>query len=150
MCSCCGEIRRALLDIDHVYGDGADHRRQTGDIHSWIFANPDHARSRLRVLCVVCHRNVTQRRACVEAGHAGVRTEERRPIIVTTGTGQLEMGFQSTPPQQHHGVILVQPSHVRTWPLNDIFSEFNERRRQLRQRIDDMQVLKYELERRSR
>lgn len=27
-CTCCGETRRTMLEIDHVFNDGAEHRRE--------------------------------------------------------------------------------------------------------------------------
>jgi len=27
-CACCGETKQEFLALDHVYGDGGDHRRQ--------------------------------------------------------------------------------------------------------------------------
>ena len=53
-CVCCGELRWEFLTIDHVKGDGAQHRSlQKGKIHAWAIKNnfPDS----LQLLCMNCN-----------------------------------------------------------------------------------------------
>lgn len=61
ICTCCGEIELMFLTIDHVNGDGAEHRRTVGDgtgfcgaeMYRWLRRNgyPDG----FQVLCANCN-----------------------------------------------------------------------------------------------
>jgi hypothetical protein len=54
VCACCGESEPKFLQIDHVNGDGAEHRRKVGKmVASWIVRNnfpPD-----FQILCANCN-----------------------------------------------------------------------------------------------
>ena len=54
-CECCGETERVFLTIDHIDGNGAQHRRETGkmDIAYWLYMNgmPEG----FRILCYNCN-----------------------------------------------------------------------------------------------
>lgn len=58
-CSMCKESRLRALEIDHVEGDGKQHREELQksgqSIERWTVENPEAARRRLRVLCGSCH-----------------------------------------------------------------------------------------------
>lgn len=56
LCACCGEDIFEFLTIDHVAGDGAEHRRSMGskrDIYAWLRKN--NFPSGFRVLCMNCN-----------------------------------------------------------------------------------------------
>lgn len=54
-CACCGEHRDEFLTVDHVDGDGAEHRREIGQgqLYPWLKRNdwPEG----FRVLCANCN-----------------------------------------------------------------------------------------------
>lgn len=56
-CACCGETEEKFLTIDHINGDGKEHRKQIGvggaAIHSWLIKNnfPDG----FQLLCFNCN-----------------------------------------------------------------------------------------------
>ena len=53
VCVCCGESHYEFLSLDHVNGDGAEHRRQVANIVTWALKNgfpPS-----LQVLCYNCN-----------------------------------------------------------------------------------------------
>jgi len=61
-CACCGESHMIFLTIDHIKGDGAEHRKQiTGDsrkcsghhIHAWLIKN--NFPEGFQVLCCNCN-----------------------------------------------------------------------------------------------
>lgn len=67
-CVCCGEARYVFLELDHVNGDGADHRRQlkgispektTGMSKIYIDLIRKGFPSGCQVLCANCHRAKT-------------------------------------------------------------------------------------------
>ena len=61
-CGCCGEDEESFLDIDHVFNDGADHRREIKkDLCVWIVQNNFPNPERYQVLCSNC--NQGKRRA---------------------------------------------------------------------------------------
>lgn len=67
ICACCGEWRYDFLSIDHIAGDGSQHkikgRRASGSrLYRWLIANayPDG----YRVLCFNCNCANGFRRAC--------------------------------------------------------------------------------------
>ena len=54
-CACCSEDRHEFLAIDHVYGDGAKHRKTIGkNIYRWLKRN-NYPIERFRVLCHNCN-----------------------------------------------------------------------------------------------
>lgn len=55
-CACCGEDHYEFLTIDHIDGNGAEHRRQLGtkrDIYTWLKKNS--FPPGFRVLCMNCN-----------------------------------------------------------------------------------------------
>lgn len=55
-CACCGEARLVFLTMDHIAGDGAEHRRKIkmkGNLHRWLKSNG--YPSGFRVLCWNCN-----------------------------------------------------------------------------------------------
>lgn len=55
-CACCGEARVEFLAMDHVDGDGYEHRKKCGSkIYHWLVKNNFPSEPRLRVLCHNCN-----------------------------------------------------------------------------------------------
>ena len=60
VCACCGEARLEFLTVDHVRGDGAEHRRHVGSggssqrVHAAI-KREGYPRDKYRVLCINCN-----------------------------------------------------------------------------------------------
>ena len=59
-CSCCGERQSFLLTIDHIHGDGLQHRRQlggaglsSGNFYAWLVRN--NFPEGYQVLCMPCN-----------------------------------------------------------------------------------------------
>lgn len=53
-CKCCGETTIEFLSIDHIDGDGAEHRQTIGNrIYRWLFRNS--YPSGFQVLCMNCN-----------------------------------------------------------------------------------------------
>jgi hypothetical protein len=52
-CDCCGEKEFEFLSIDHIYGGGREHRKESGNLYLWLKRNnfPDG----FRVLCYNCN-----------------------------------------------------------------------------------------------
>jgi len=68
-CACCNEFRKEFLTVDHINGDGAEHRKILGKAQSrgtnfyrWIIRNnfPDN----LRILCMNCNWSLGQLGYC--------------------------------------------------------------------------------------
>ncbi len=57
-CVCCGETTPEFLTIDHIYNDGAAHRREIGKrscrLYSWLKAN-GFPKDRFQLLCWNCN-----------------------------------------------------------------------------------------------
>lgn len=57
-CSCCGEAEQAFLELDHVNGDGAAHRRKIGRgskaCYAWL-KKRGFPRDGYRLLCANCN-----------------------------------------------------------------------------------------------
>lgn len=58
-CTCCGERLEELLSIDHVYNDGAEHRRQSGvgtgaPFYHWL-KKQGFPKDRFQLLCFNCN-----------------------------------------------------------------------------------------------
>lgn len=57
-CECCGETQPQFLTIDHIYDDGADHRRELGTgskkIYKWLTKN-NYPKDRFQLLCYNCN-----------------------------------------------------------------------------------------------
>lgn len=56
-CACCGESTPEFLAIDHVYNDGAQHRRVVGGgstLYAWLKAN-NFPQDRFQLLCHNCN-----------------------------------------------------------------------------------------------
>lgn len=57
ICACCGETRYEFLQVDHVNGDGADHRRKIGKTSQtlYLWLRKHGYPKGFRVLCVNCN-----------------------------------------------------------------------------------------------
>ena len=55
-CSCCGENTAAFLSIDHIYNDGAEHRKNIGisNLYKWLKKN-GFPKDRYQLLCFNCN-----------------------------------------------------------------------------------------------
>jgi hypothetical protein len=56
-CVCCGEAEPLFLAVDHIYGDGAEHRRTIGSgtsIYRWL-RDHGYPRDRFQLLCHNCN-----------------------------------------------------------------------------------------------
>lgn len=53
-CQCCGETRQSFLTLDHINGDGADHRRRQNNMYVAV-VREGIPRDRYRVLCMNCN-----------------------------------------------------------------------------------------------
>jgi hypothetical protein len=85
-CACCGEHRLELLAIDHVHGDGAAHRRETGLIGTklvnWLLENGIPGDT-FQLLCHNCNFAKGKDRTCphvlerrrLDASHAFIEDE---------------------------------------------------------------------------
>lgn len=55
---CCGNtVDIDFLSLDHIAGDGAEHRRKIGStastsLYRWVIKNPKEAKKRLQILCM--------------------------------------------------------------------------------------------------
>ena len=68
-CACCGEARLIFLSIDHVHGDGAEHRksiygRNGGGTYQWFKSHGYPQDGRYQVLCHNCNRAKGTGTAC--------------------------------------------------------------------------------------
>lgn len=68
VCACCGEVHLEFLSIDHIYGDGAEHRRdlleergwkggssQMTGAHAYLWLKKNGYPPGFRVLCMNCN-----------------------------------------------------------------------------------------------
>jgi hypothetical protein len=60
ICNCCGEDEILFLELDHVFNDGAEHRRllkEQGidDIFIWLVENDFPNPERYQILCANCN-----------------------------------------------------------------------------------------------
>jgi hypothetical protein len=66
-CRCCGEARPQFLAIDHIFGDGAEHRRETGrqsfQLYIWL-RRRGYPQDRFQLLCHNCNRAKGHRGVC--------------------------------------------------------------------------------------
>jgi hypothetical protein len=72
-CECCGETEQMFLDVDHVAGDGATHRREVG--HPGVYRDIKRLgfpRDRFQLLC--CNCNQGKRRNGGVCPHAAKQT----------------------------------------------------------------------------
>lgn len=67
-CACCGDDHYEFLTIDHVQGNGAEHRRSIGnvDIYRWLERNSYPAG--FRVLCMNCNYALGKHGYCPHSG----------------------------------------------------------------------------------
>lgn len=54
-CACCGERERYFLTLDHIDGNGWQHRRQVGKTDMWKWAHANGYPSIFQVLCLNCN-----------------------------------------------------------------------------------------------
>lgn len=52
-CACCGEENIEFLQLDHINNDGAEHRKSTSHLYSWIIKN--NFPEGFRILCANCN-----------------------------------------------------------------------------------------------
>jgi ribosomal protein S27AE len=57
VCTKCGYADERALCLDHIFDDGAAHRKEmkTGAAYYWIINNPTEAVKRLQTLCANCN-----------------------------------------------------------------------------------------------
>jgi len=58
-CMCCGETEQKFLTIDHIYNDGAEHRRSLNirsaeKLYCWLRKN-NYPKDRFQLLCFNCN-----------------------------------------------------------------------------------------------
>lgn len=91
VCACCGETEVKFLTIDHINGDGADHRRQMKEEHGYVveiyrwLKNNNFPRG-FQVLCWNCN--------CSKA-HYGIcphEVERRLKLVVGSEEGREAIG----------------------------------------------------------
>jgi hypothetical protein len=72
-CVCCGDTYEPYLQIDHVDGDGKDHRKElrhgTQALYRWVIQNP--ATDRVQILCANCHLYKTKYKTLCREHHFG-------------------------------------------------------------------------------
>jgi hypothetical protein len=73
-CSCCGESERDFLTMDHIAGNGAEHRREIGEGSKRLyqFLKKNNFPSGFQVLCYNCN--------CAK-GHRGVCPHKRTDVL---------------------------------------------------------------------
>lgn len=54
-CECCGEAEPLFLTIDHIHGNGAEHRRQIGKTDMWKWLYSQGFPAGYRILCFNCN-----------------------------------------------------------------------------------------------
>src|ERR1051325_76308 len=54
MCACCGESEPQFLAIDHIYNDGAKHRRKVNDLYRWL-KRQGYPKDHFQLLCHNCN-----------------------------------------------------------------------------------------------
>ena len=66
-CACCSERRPEFLALDHIYGDGAEHRKATGllgtQLVNWLIKN-GMPRGQFQILCHNCNTAKGKDRTC--------------------------------------------------------------------------------------
>lgn len=83
-CECCGESKPEFLEIDHINGNGKEHRGVVGrGIIGWIIRN--NYPTDLRLLCANCNRGIGHYKTCPHKqepaplrGYSGRRSRRRR------------------------------------------------------------------------
>lgn len=74
-CACCGETIYEFLCLDHMKGDGAEHRREIGnDIYYWLIKN-DFPEG-YQVLCYNCNNAKAYYKTCPHKIKNGVISNE--------------------------------------------------------------------------
>lgn len=56
-CTCCAEVNLGFITIDHVFNDGAEHRREVGsgkELYKWL-KEQGYPKDRFRLLCYNCN-----------------------------------------------------------------------------------------------
>lgn len=87
VCACCGETTYSFLTLDHIYNDGAAHRKSMGNKHlyRWIIANgyPDG----FQVLCMNCNFGKFQNGGVCPHQDLNVRRLEETRTLQAIGSG---------------------------------------------------------------
>lgn len=73
-CQCCGESHIEFLTIDHINGDGAEHRRKIGTNHMYKWLKRNHFPEGFRTLCWNCNCSLGKFGYCP---HGNVKKENR-------------------------------------------------------------------------
>lgn len=65
-CECCSEREPAFLQVDHLRGDGADHRRRMNGNYRRIYRDilASNVAGLYRLLCANCHFAISYRDGC--------------------------------------------------------------------------------------
>lgn len=71
-CVCCGTSNQKYLQLDHIHGDGASHRKEIfggrgGSIYTWAYRND--FPNLLQLLCANCHQAKTVYGGCDKSDH---------------------------------------------------------------------------------
>lgn len=54
-CACCGEVERWFMTIDHIDGNGWEHRRQIGKTDMWKWLHSNKYPPGFQILCFNCN-----------------------------------------------------------------------------------------------
>lgn len=70
-CKCCGEREIKFLCIDHVNGDGAQHRRTIGrSVNIYLWLKKNHYPSGFQILCYNCNNTRHYHKVCPHQSYA--------------------------------------------------------------------------------
>lgn len=88
-CKCCGENTEELLELDHINGDGAEHRK-TGLSSTQLYKIVERAGfpNDYQILCVTCNKCKRRSRECP---HANKARSDREEILRNSQLSQLEI-----------------------------------------------------------
>lgn len=81
-CACCGETHYEFLTIDHINGDGAEHRRQVGGDHRAVYRDIKRRhfpKDEFRLLCLNCNLAMGMYGYCPHNPEVMQQTFDKRP-----------------------------------------------------------------------
>lgn len=121
VCACCGDTHEEFLTIDHINGDGADHRREIGKstykLHLWL--KNSGFPGGFRILCMNCNFSFGMRGYCPHDKEQKMSEEGMSKYGVDAGVGDQEklekQAAEGCPECGQkpvlHGKVLACPSH---------------------------------------